>query len=55
MHPNTSDTTKPPCPNGHGEMDRVWRVPIISGMQKDWMEGKSADQIAGVLNDDFDP
>lgn len=55
MHPNTSDETKPVCPEGHGEMERVWKVPTISGMQKDWMAGKSADQIAGVLNDDFDP
>lgn len=55
MHPNTSDTTVPTCPNGHGDMSRVFHPVTISGLNKDWMAGKSADYIAGVLNNDFDP
>lgn len=56
-HESVNDTTAPVCPIDarHGEMSRVYSVPRIGKMATDWTVGKTADQIAGVLANEYDP
>ena len=61
VHPSMNDTEAPICPvnQEHGPMNRVFTTFVIngvdSGKNKDWMAGRSPDNIAGILANEYDP